>query len=1007
MAKRRRFLKLSSLFVLVLIALFFFIVSIVPRIPLIGKKTEHKVYVALGFHTNLYHSYRIDTNDEAGFGKDIRIIRNIIETMDDYNARGSNVAGVWDSDTIFTLQEILPRYAPDIIDDMRRRVDEGRDEVIIMNYSNGISSAMTEEEFVDTINRAITNPAGSGVLDLFGTFTPIVRPQEMMTTPGNFGLLNELGIEAVSLYYSAIVFDSFRVFSRPLSYEEAHNPLLLVNEEIGEEIVVIPTYNIGDLAENVSITKWARDLHRLQLRGNIQNDVLIFINFDADDSYWDGYTFPFYLSWLPNTGGLSQLIDEIDALNYAEFTTLGDYLATHEPVGEISFGQDTADGNFDGYDSWAQKTTSHEYWTALVEDRRNHENVSLAYEIMGTEIPPEVSWLLSRSYELRLRLLSTTNFGMAAPFLAQKREEAAEEIIDEMLELSRLAWEKAQSELAQKIREKPPPPPPTGEMEFIDSFMILTGEETEKKSPFALVPFDLDGTGIGYTMFYVMTPDGKLTAPLIVDEVRAGDGTVVSLTLFLTEIQGSGPYFLFGAPGAVFPTPSFDTTAGAGVLMNGDVRIEITNDGIISGVYIDKEKRLEARSFLPMVVFRHDEVDRRISPTHLDIDVTRNGINGVAQVRVSGIFDLPEIEGAQPGFVDYRFTLVDGLPYLFLDGRITYPRTPTPHLMGAGSPAPLKRKIDRRWYEVSPAELILSTRATKESPFKILKRNFLGVKSSYVLDYFKHSDENLSLASVNNHITGEYMAVAGGGNGVAVAMDTGVTANLAFCPAKLLFDGEADLFSLRLNPFGAYWGPQYYHPTWGNRAGYDVAIMSGQQYYSSAPTYNGYTGDFSLMIAFFDGSKVPEDLETDLIAFTRPPAVVTGGIIIPGRRHEKKELPSAPRGVLAVFEEGKDYILWERAGGSPEHYLVYIGKQPGNYDEVIETEEAMIVLENLTAEERYFATVSAIFADGEELRSAEEVTFVSGEESVEEGEMVLPISLQLRVLLAGILALIN
>ena len=35
---------------------------------------ENKIHVAYGFHVNCYHSYRGDTNDNLGFGSDIRII---------------------------------------------------------------------------------------------------------------------------------------------------------------------------------------------------------------------------------------------------------------------------------------------------------------------------------------------------------------------------------------------------------------------------------------------------------------------------------------------------------------------------------------------------------------------------------------------------------------------------------------------------------------------------------------------------------------------------------------------------------------------------------------------------------------------------------------------------------------------------------------------------------------------------------------------------------------------
>ena len=44
---------------------------------------DHKIHIAYGFHVNCCHSYRGDTNDAAGFGSDIRIIRGIIRTLDE------------------------------------------------------------------------------------------------------------------------------------------------------------------------------------------------------------------------------------------------------------------------------------------------------------------------------------------------------------------------------------------------------------------------------------------------------------------------------------------------------------------------------------------------------------------------------------------------------------------------------------------------------------------------------------------------------------------------------------------------------------------------------------------------------------------------------------------------------------------------------------------------------------------------------------------------------------
>ena len=95
---------------------------------------DYKIHIAFGFHVNCYHSYRGDTNDEQGFGSDLRIIRKIIGTLDKLNSDGIPVKGTWDSENFFSLEQILPEYAPDIIEGMKRRVNENGDENIIMGY---------------------------------------------------------------------------------------------------------------------------------------------------------------------------------------------------------------------------------------------------------------------------------------------------------------------------------------------------------------------------------------------------------------------------------------------------------------------------------------------------------------------------------------------------------------------------------------------------------------------------------------------------------------------------------------------------------------------------------------------------------------------------------------------------------------------------------------------------------------------------------------------------------
>ena len=145
--------------------------------------TENKIHVAYGFHVNCYHSYRGDTNDNLGFGSDIRIIRKILDVLTEFNEKGIPVKGTWDTENFFSLQKILPEYAPDIIEKMKERVKKYGDENIIMGFNNGALSAMTEEEFCESIKLAVTNKHSSGLEDIFGECEKIVRPRRLCLPP--------------------------------------------------------------------------------------------------------------------------------------------------------------------------------------------------------------------------------------------------------------------------------------------------------------------------------------------------------------------------------------------------------------------------------------------------------------------------------------------------------------------------------------------------------------------------------------------------------------------------------------------------------------------------------------------------------------------------------------------------------------------------------------------------------------------------------------------------------
>ena len=219
---------------------------------------DYKIHIAYGFHVNCYHSYRGDSNDNLGFGSDIRIIRKILDTLTEFNENGIPVKGTWDSENFFSLEKILPEYAPDIIEKMQERVKKYGDENIIMGYSNGALGAMNEDEFTASIDLAVTNEQGSGLKDLFGDFEMLVRPQEVMFTPSQVSLYNKTGVKALCLYYSCVPFDAFRTLVPKLPDELAFNPLTYTYK--GESMTILPTYSNSDVCDMGCLRAWVKEL---------------------------------------------------------------------------------------------------------------------------------------------------------------------------------------------------------------------------------------------------------------------------------------------------------------------------------------------------------------------------------------------------------------------------------------------------------------------------------------------------------------------------------------------------------------------------------------------------------------------------------------------------------------------------------------------------------------------------------------------------------------------------
>ncbi len=411
-----------------------------------NEQTQHgRIHLAFRYHVNFYHSYRGDSLDERGIGKDIRIIRGTLDALDRLNAEGIPARGTWDIENYFSLEYMMRRHAPDLISRIQDRVRTGIDEVEAMSFNNGLVAASDQEEFTYQIQYMKTNPEQSGLDDLFSSWAPVLRPQECMYTQSFLREYPRHGISAISLYYSAVPFNGFSNFVRPLSLVERYNPLTLQTSQGSEAMTLLPCYNHGDLADHyLSLRRWMKHIRRQQIRLEHPQDLLLILDADADDEFWAGLLPRGLRSLCPSFTGMYDLAKSVADLPWLTFSTPGTYLGDHEAVATISIGQDTADGSFDGYSSWAEKWENTELWTMIQRSRDLWNSVQHA---LSTDPDRASDTNLRSSLEQSLRLrvlsLSTTHFGLASPVMNPERLAHGVAYAQQSLQVLRDAWQRS------------------------------------------------------------------------------------------------------------------------------------------------------------------------------------------------------------------------------------------------------------------------------------------------------------------------------------------------------------------------------------------------------------------------------------------------------------------------------------------------------------------------------------------------------------------------------------
>lgn len=806
-----------------------------------------KVFVTPGFHINFYHSWRGDTPDEAGFGTDIRVIREIIKTLNRANAAGLKARCYWDTEVYWTFQEILPKHSPDILDGIRRRVDAGLDEIVLGPFNNGANHAATTDEFRASVAWAIENEWGSGLKQLFGKIAPLYRPQETMFTVGQESILKEYGVDGVILYYAGVPFNTISSFIPRLSDEQRYNPLWFRSREDQPPLILLPCIAAGDLIEQVSLESLMLDLHQKQLRGEINSDVIININEDADLETWIPT-----IKWLPNMGGLDEIIKVVNKYPWADFTLPSEYISAHSPKAEVLVRQDLADGGYDGNYSWAEKCSSIRAWTLLERSRLASYRAETLAKRTGLNIDSDLWDGMDSSFFLRLIGLTTTHFGMSTPIINEERQNKAYEILGNAQLIAENAERKAACELQQTSSA------------MYDLELYLTPSSRGEIPLSAHVPMNVPVVlPAGVDSLSVEDSLGQTIPVSVTDLESLPDGQRSARLRFEADLQPESRYRITIQPSDASPIPAVRH------LENETIDIMFSEEHGIESFMFEEELIGDHHFLDPFVTYgKHSCHSTGYEFVRLDNETW----NGLQRVRLKAHIPMKTSEGVFINDLTYTFTLFDKLPYLFVDVEVNYAYTPKRQVIH-NLTQKLRRLMDLNWVEVAPFQLTPKISASSEMPLRVWKHNYMGMTSFYDLDYAKINPKNQNLDSFNHQVTAGWVAASNGRQGFLISESAQTLTSMAFCPMRLREQNGRQ--NISLNPFGSYHGKQFdYSHLGGNGDGTVIMQAFSGALQPNGPSFNGENLRFSLMIAPYSGDEPPQSIQNDAAAHFCPPGVI-------------------------------------------------------------------------------------------------------------------------------------
>ena len=852
---------------------------------------QKKIFFVLSPHINYYHSYRGDSRGISGFGKDLNMMSGILDELDRIEDMGFSFKDMrisWDYGDTFWSMQLQKEYQQNVLDRVIERCKKKKDEVLIGSWGNVAKSILDTEEFIQDHKWFLENSMGIGVNQLFqGRIAPYTRTQETMFTQGMIELYNILGIKGICLYYSMYGFDVARPFINPRLNDNQRYGIIRLNSTVSDaSSLMIPMYGFGDILDFCSIKKWFKFIRKKQENGEISGHALVFLNFDMDYENWVGLKLPKFMQWMPNSRGLLEFAEAVDAYDYIEFTNLLEIVPKLELQGETVLREDVADGMWNGYYNWAQKYNNTQFWTigqrarwlksisdTLASESLNRNANSIVKDVLRNNDDYKETYLKNK-----ILFASTTNFGMAMPFLHEHRRKTAISYGLKSLYAAEKAVNSAVNELVKNFKD-------------LDSYLTITpivNRGISDKEKFPIHSSILIQVGLPkYLTDFILATNKNLNLKSIHNINFSIFPSIYSNSLL------SNFYLEAIIPEAMFSNKSSKTAIFS--LEFSERPIQKGNQELITTETLMKNRfiSLEMNNMGKIVSFKFNNTEFAC-PCFLESSITfgksnyksekdeiiilRDGNDGFsAAVKIKSEFKIKKNFRV---FTEKILKIYSELPYLFVEVRMDIPeiKGETSNVgKSDGTSYYVEEKFDKKWKEIMPCEIRANILETM-GPLKIWKKNFLGIVDYFKLDMREVDPKNADIDCLVANISDGWMALSNEEKGLLIGFNSLKAANFAFSPIKIRDKGFNDIKKkaqqIRINPFGTYYGKILHYWTKGNAHAQRVISKLTGTDESTAPTFSGKTLSFDLVLSPYFGDSPPKPIQSFADHFSFEPLIL-------------------------------------------------------------------------------------------------------------------------------------